>query len=209
MRLLSPDSRFFQAVSKAADLVLVNLMVVLLSLPVVTAGAAVAGSYRSVTEMVTDSGSHPVRTMLIGFKQTFVRATAVWSGFLGLAVLLWWEWSVAGRLANPLLARGWQVLVLLVGLLTAITMLWYLPLVSSSDKGVLPLLKASLLAAIRYLPRTAMGLWFFLTGPILVVLSPAAAPAALVFALLVGPALCCYLFAVMIHTVRERVAQAA
>ena len=55
-KLFNLDSPVMQGLSKVADLIVLNLMTVLCSLPVITAGAARAALYDAVTRMLQDEG---------------------------------------------------------------------------------------------------------------------------------------------------------
>ena len=56
-KFFNPDAPFMQGLGKVADLILLNILTVLLSIPIVTAGAAVTALYDAIWRILRDEGS--------------------------------------------------------------------------------------------------------------------------------------------------------
>lgn len=80
---LSPESPVIRLVGKYADLMGLNLLWLLCSLPVVTIGASTTALLQAVTAVREDAGK-PTRIFFAAFRGKFRKATAVW--LLALAV---------------------------------------------------------------------------------------------------------------------------
>ena len=85
--LFNLDNPFMQFLSRVADLMLLNVMLILLSLPVFTAGAALAALHRVCQNMVFETDSGVFRPFLRAFRDNFRQATLVWLAELVVTVL--------------------------------------------------------------------------------------------------------------------------
>lgn len=87
-RLFSLDGPLMGLLSDLADLVVLNLLWLLCSLPVVTAGAATAALYRCTLNMVRGRGARGWRAYFAAFQENFFQGTLTWLILLtALAVL--------------------------------------------------------------------------------------------------------------------------
>ena len=147
--LFNPEAPLMQGLGKIADMMVLNVLTVLLSLPVVTAGAATAALYDATWRILQDEGS-VYGAYFRAFKSNFKQATVLWlltlaSGALLLFCLLFY------------LNNSMQVLVVLASLillLWSITEAWIFPLQSRFENPVRITLKNAIYCAIGYLPRS-------------------------------------------------------
>ena len=207
MKGLPSDSRFYQALGMAIDLVVLNLAMVVTGLPVVTGGAALVAGLLVCLRMVRGDAVRPIRDFLAAFGRAFLPATLVWLAGLGLAGLLAWEWVVAGRLVSPVAAAVARGLVLLGGLLLGLAGGWVWPLLARralQDEPigvaeVVPLLQTALLAGLKHLPRSLAALLVVLVPPLLGLVSAEIGARMLLWFALIGCGLAAYLVVLLLH----------
>ncbi len=207
MKGLPSDSRFYQALGMAIDLVVLNLAMVVTGLPVVTGGAALVAGLLVCLRMVRGDAVRPIRDFLAAFGRAFLPATLVWLAGLGLAGLLAWEWVVAGRLVSPVAAAVTRGLVLLGGLLLGLAGVWFWPLLARralQDEPigvaeVVPLLQTALLAGLKHLPRSLAALLVVLVPPLLGLVSAEIGARMLLWFALIGCGLAAYLVVLLLH----------
>ena len=207
MKGLPSDSRFYQALGMAIDLVVLNLAMVVTGLPVVTGGAALVAGLLVCLRMVRGDAVRPIRDFLAAFGRAFLPATLVWLAGLGWAGLLAWEWVVAGRLVSPVAAAVTRGLVLLGGLLLGLAGVWFWPLLARralQDEPigvaeVVPLLQTALLAGLKHLPRSLAALLVVLVPPLLGLVSAEIGARMLLWFALIGCGLAAYLVVLLLH----------
>ena len=207
MKGLPSDSRFYQALGMAIDLVVLNLAMVVTGLPVVTGGAALVAGLLVCLRMVSGDAVRPIRDFLAAFGRAFLPATLVWLAGLGLAGLLAWEWVVAGRLVSPVAAAVTRGLVLLGGLLLGLAGVWFWPLLARralQDEPigvaeVVPLRQTALLAGLKHLPRSLAALLVVLVPPLLGLVSAEIGARMLLWFALIGCGLAAYLVVLLLH----------
>ncbi|MCD7859741.1 MAG: YesL family protein [Firmicutes bacterium] len=76
-----------QLLSKVFDLILLNLLTIVCSLPIITIGASLSGLCYSVNHMIEGEG-YPLRDYFKAFASNFRQATALWLIWLAAAVLI-------------------------------------------------------------------------------------------------------------------------
>ena len=85
--LFSYDNKFMQVLMTLGDLIILNFLFLICSIPVVTMGAAQAGLYtavRTITDKNDDTA--PAKAFFRGFKSGFLKITLVWIVFLAVII---------------------------------------------------------------------------------------------------------------------------
>ena len=153
VKLFSPDSKFMRFMSVLGDLMLLNFIFLLCSVPVVTIGASITALYTVVFRMVREKDSRSVVVQFFrSFRQNFRRATLLWLLLLpagGVLALDLWLFSVVTGVM-----RWLSILFLLLLVLVLFTAGYAFPLLSQFENGVKGTLKNALFLSLAYLPRT-------------------------------------------------------
>lgn len=92
MSILSPDSEFMIAVSKIADYIMVNLLCVLFSIPIVTAGAAMSAKFYVAMKLERGEEPQVCKAFFKAFRQNFKQATLIWVVVLAISAVIAWDW---------------------------------------------------------------------------------------------------------------------
>lgn len=91
--MFNPDSRFMSAFTLMADIVILNMLMILSSLPIVTGGAAVRAANVVVGDMIQGRGSRYALQYLREFRTQTRPATLWWLVLLvAAAVLVYEQW---------------------------------------------------------------------------------------------------------------------
>jgi len=195
---LSPDSKLYNGLVTVADTIIINVLLVIASLPVVTAGAAVTGAHRALLLMMRDEGSSPARAFWKGFTGSFWRATTAWLAILALFAAAAWEIWAIGRM--DLGAAGAAVIVVaIIGiLLVAGFAVWFFPALTAIAAPFSVVVRDAGLLSIGFLPRTLACLALVAAQPVILYVSIDTL-GVLVFAnLVILPAAILYLQALMV-----------
>ena len=153
-QLFSPDSKFMLAMSRACDLMLLNLLFLLCCIPVFTIGAAVTALYTVCFRFNTEREETPVKSFFAAFRSNFKQATVLWLIFLlcgGTAlfnILLFSALSGVIRYARILFAVLFVIVLLTAG--------YAFPLLSQFSNGNRSTVKNALILSIGYLPRSLL-----------------------------------------------------
>lgn len=153
-QLFNLDSPLMQGLSKAADLIILNLLAVFCSIPIVTIGASAAALYYAVGIMQDDRG-HLVRSFFQAFKSNFKQATALWLIMLAVGLLLafsLWFYLQVDLTFGAVLA----VIFIVLLVLWCMAISWVFPLQAKFVNTVRSTLRNAVLCALGYLPRSIL-----------------------------------------------------
>ncbi|WP_182169927.1 DUF624 domain-containing protein [Flaviflexus equikiangi] len=155
---LAPDSKFYNGLVSVTDTIIVNVLLLIFSLPVVTAGAALAGAHAALLKQVREEGSSPAKAFWTGFRTSFARATIVWLLILLAFLVSAWEIWAIRRMDLGAAGTAATVVALTGVVLVVCFAIWFFPLISQSEKPLADVAKRSAILAIGYLPRTLVCL---------------------------------------------------
>lgn len=94
MNWLAPDSKFMRAWGNLVDGVLVNLLMLVTSIPIFTIGAALAAGQSASRKASEGEGKGVTANYFKAFKSNFAKATLLWLPFLGVLIGLIYSWIV-------------------------------------------------------------------------------------------------------------------
>ena len=78
MQFLKPDSSLMQFLGKVADLMLLNVLLLLCSIPMVTAGAALTAACKVTQDMVLQDDRGIIKRFFATFRNEFKQSTGLW-----------------------------------------------------------------------------------------------------------------------------------
>lgn len=154
MALLSMDSKFMKFMDQFVDLVLLNLLWLVFSLPLVTVGAATAAASSLILRELDGESVPLVRAFWREFKRHFRRATQVWLLNVVALYALYLDAQLLGATDDPplLLLTASVVSFLFV----AMAFLYAYPLTARYDAPVFKTLQNSVQLCFRYWGRTLL-----------------------------------------------------
>ena len=160
MKLFDPESPMMIALGKLADVIICNILFVLFSLPVITAGASLAALYTCMQRLVEDDERDEgliFQTFWWAFKDNFRQGTLLWliclAAMLFLGAYYWITQSMAGSLG-----RMYQVTFFLLVLLFLFGFLYVFPLQARYRNSVRNTLRNAWLMSVAALPWTLLAL---------------------------------------------------
>lgn len=155
-KLFRMDSPLMRFLTKIADLMVLNILCCVTSIPLITIGASWTALYSVTLKMVRDEEGSVSRSYFRSFRQNFRQATLLWLGVLVVLALLVLDIRVlngmAGGTAPGLLRVGVEILTLL-----GIMVLQYLfPSLARFEASLADTLKNACMMALAHLPKTAL-----------------------------------------------------
>lgn len=169
------DSKFMTFMNRLADLMLLNVIYIICSIPVITIGASTTALYYVTLKMVKNEESYIFRSFLKSFKLNFKQATAIWVFILAAGILLFIDIKIVLRMDGIIGKVLFSCLGVVVFILLFINA-YVFPLLSRFENTIRQTIKNALFMSIRHLPLTflilfitavpmGVGLYFFETIP--------------------------------------------
>ena len=157
MKLFSYDSKFSQIMLKLCCGCYLNLLWLVCSLPVFTAGAATAALYDVTLRLAREEEPPLTARFFKAFRENFRQATILWLILLGIGVLLGADGyilyhlykSTAG-MVSVICTLG-LALIIVAAIAYVIVLIYVFPLVASVKNTNFAMLKNALLIGIHYL----------------------------------------------------------
>ena len=157
MRLFSYDSKFSQIMLKLCYGCYLNLLWMVCSLPVFTAGAATAALY-DVTLRIAREEDPPLTTRFFrAFRENFRQATVLWLILLGVGALLGADAYILYHLYKSTVGMVSVIctlglaLIIVAAIAYVIVLIYVFPLIASVKNTSFAMLKNALLIGIHYL----------------------------------------------------------
>lgn len=188
-KLFDMDNPVMQALSTAADLLVLNMLTLLCCLPVVTAGAAWAALHDVTHKIVLHEETYPYRMYLPAFRANLKKGIPLGLIFLGAAVVVALNYLAASSTLPP-----FRFLSAAVGLLLLAIGNYAFALTARFENTVGGTLKNAARLAIGWFPRT-LGMVVFETAVYLTAIHFYAIGVPLLF--LFGFSIPCYVCALL------------
>lgn len=208
-RLFDMDSPLARFLGRVGDLIVLNVLFLVCSLPLVTAGASLTAMIRVIQGMQNGDEPGLFKTFFRAFRQNFLQATAVWLLLAALLAAAVYNFLLIAASFTGALAMGLQVLT---GALAAVILFaagYVFPLIARYENSLSQHLVNALLLAVGRLPRTlcvaalnvlpAALAWFF----------PRAFFYSVVIWVLIGFAVLCYLDCLLLRPVLQQLEHSA
>ena len=186
VNFLNLDSPVMRVVSRVADLIILNWLFILCSLPVVTAGASLTALHKVILQMFRGEEGPLIRGFLAAFRDNFRKATAMWLLLLALAAVLVVDLLVGGRILPQPLWMAVLASMVLLAVLGLMVLLYAFPLQARYENPVGRTLKNAVLLAILHLPETLLMAAIYLAVPVAVYSFPNTLPAVALLSLFLG-----------------------
>lgn len=180
--ILNLDGKLYRSFSLAADLVILNLLVVLSSLPVVTAGMALCAAYKVVFQMVHCQAPMVGQEFIKSIREQLIVPTVGWFIAVGATILT----AVNFRVLNLYEHHSAHMLSgfsegmftvfrgLMLGALLVIysVSMWFFPIAGLRTGTALEVIRDSFIHAFRHVVRTLGALALVITPIVVALISP-------------------------------------
>ncbi len=156
--IFSMEGPVFEALSKLADIMILNILFIVCCIPVVTIGASLTAMSYVTLKMKDGSEGYIWRSFFKAFKENFRQSTLIWLILLAVAAVLGLDMLFLRQLS----AQGgtsWLIMRYLVaagGLIWIVVVLYVFPLQARFYNSIMNTLRNSLLMAAANAPRTVL-----------------------------------------------------
>lgn len=196
-----PVSRLLSALF---DLVMINLLLIVCSLPLFTAGAAACGAFMAVRSVLQDGRSSAVGTFFSGFRENFCQAAYLSLGSIVVTAALF-SYYLLLRLYFE--GTAYTVLLVVLGLVAFVflaVLAYAVPLITRYRNSLREHLHNALILSVLNLPRTVVMVFLHALPFILFFLIPVAFVYTLLFWLLLGMSFALLVDALLLRDVFDR-----
>ncbi len=199
-KFFSVDSPFYRFASRLSDILILNLLWILCSIPIVTIGAATTAMYYVNLKMVKDEEVYIVRSFFKAFKDNLKQSTIMWLIFLFAGGVLVTDYYYLFQIATKsnIILKGITVLATILYLFS---ILYAFVLQARYENPIKRTIFNSIIISIRYFKRTLIiiGLLAVITFIGLYTTTT------LIFAILFGVGILCYVVSSYVLKIFEEI----
>lgn len=149
--MFSMDSPLMNVLTKVADLILINIMFLVVSIPIVTIGAGYTAMYSVCMKLVKDEEGSVTKQFLKAFKENFKQATIMWVPMLVIAAGLIIDYIVVKRGASP---KSFETIIYVLAAIWAILFINIFPLIAKFENSILNTIRNALVVAFVHIVKT-------------------------------------------------------
>jgi uncharacterized membrane protein YesL len=149
--LFNPNNIFFKFMGRISDLMILNFLWIVFSIPIVTIGASTTALYNTTLKLVDETEGYMLTNYFNSFKQNFKKATTIWIGelfiicIIGVNLVFWIQFkSIVGYVAVGIL--------IFITFLFLLTTVYLFPILSSFNRTIKDIVKKACILSLRYLP---------------------------------------------------------
>lgn len=152
----STEGKLYGSLNLLTDLVLLNIVWILTSIPVVTIGASSTALWSVVIKMLRKEDPSVIREFFIAFRKNFKEATLIWLGVMGLGALAIASLAVCGSVEA---LRGMRLVLMITFALFAGIVQYLFPMIAVFRNPYQKTIKNAVILAVAHLPQTILMLF--------------------------------------------------
>ena len=152
MNLFNLDGPFFRFGNILADIMILSLLWLILSLPIITIGASTTALFYVTTRRISDRESYLIKDYFKSFKENFKKATILWIMQLAMGTLLVTNmFMLPNDLFDPLITSILFPIQIILLIELFIVSIYIFPLTARFDMKILQTIKSAFFMANRHL----------------------------------------------------------
>lgn len=153
--LFNFDNPFFRTINKLVDVVWLNIIFVVFSLPVFTIGASVTAMMSVTMKMARDKEGYMWQGFWKAFKQNFKQSTIIWLLVILVSVVLGTDIYFFSNVEASY-GKLLQALMMALSFIALCTVAYVFPLQAQFENTIKQTVKNAFFMAIRHLPWTIL-----------------------------------------------------
>lgn len=154
-KLFDIDSPVMRFLSRVADMVILNLLVMVCCIPIITVGAAYTAMHYVLLKMVRDEEGYLIRGFFKSFVQNFKQATLMWILMLIIVVVFVGDWLIFSY-SGVAFPRPLIIGVIAISVIVLMVAVYVFPLLARFDNSIKNTVHNAALLAFANLPRTIL-----------------------------------------------------
>lgn len=182
MKLFDFDSPLMRGLGKVADLLLLNMLVLLCCIPIVTVGASLTGLHYMALKMARDEECYIARGFFKSFKQNFKQATLIWLLMLFVIAVLVVDFLIMGN-SSIEFSGVIRVIITVFAVMVFFTFMYIFPMLAKFENTILRTVQNAFLTSILQFPKTVLMVIIYMLPVVVLVFFPQIVPLAFFFGL--------------------------
>lgn len=155
--MFSMDSPLMTFLTKVADLMIINILFIVFSIPIFTIGASFSAMYYVTLKLVRNEEGYVSKQFVKGFKDSFKQATIIWIVMLMIAAGLIYDVYVVMTGGSP---EAFKIVIIVLGAIWSVFFINVFPLMAKFENGLLDTIKNAFVVGLTHLVKTVLMIVF-------------------------------------------------
>lgn len=147
------DNPVFRVLGRLADLMILNLLFIVCSIPIVTIGASLTALHYVTLKMAENEEGYIVKPFFKSFKENFRQSTCIWLILLAIGLLLGADFYIMSY-ASGSVANFFRIFLTVTVIVYAMELIYVFPVQARFYNKIRLTMKNALIMAIADFPRT-------------------------------------------------------
>ncbi len=153
--LFNMDNPVFRFLSRLADLMILNIIFLIFSLPIVTIGASSTALYYVALKIAANEEGYIFRSFWKSFRENFRQATIIWLIVLGVFLVLGLDFTIMNNMTGSLVT-AFRVLIPAGAILFFFFLLYVFPTLARFSNSIANTARNAFIMSIAHLPWTLL-----------------------------------------------------
>lgn len=149
----NPDNPVTKFLSLMCDLIMLNILFILTSIPIVTIGCSISSLYNITLKIIRKEHPYIIKSYFKAFKENFKQATIIWIPSAILLTFFFTEIQIIYTVIDPVYTNL-QIPVLIMMFAVISVLIYAFPMLSLYNNSIKQILKNSVLLSIGNIPTT-------------------------------------------------------
>ena len=159
-KLFDLDSPIMRFLSRMADMIILNILMMICCIPIITVGAAYTAMHYVLLKMVRDEEGYLIRGFFKSFVQNFKQATLIWLLMLAVIMVFVGDWLIF-RASADTFPKALFIGVAAISIIVLMVAVYVFPLLARFDNSIKNTVHNAALLALGNLPRTLLMLMIY------------------------------------------------
>lgn len=148
------DSKFWEILEEITDIVILNFLFIIFSIPIITIGASSSALYTVSLKKTNEENISVFKEFMRSFKSNFKISTLAWIFTIILASMLFLDFYISNLISIKFIGLVLKFISTLVSILLIFNITYLFPMISKFDNTLKNTIINSTIISIQYLPYT-------------------------------------------------------
>ena len=153
------DNRIIRILTTLCDFLILNILWLVCSVPVITAGASTTALYSVMFKIIKKEEGYIIKSFLKAFRQKFKKSTIIWLLLIGTGCIVGYDWYIA---VTYIKLNRQIINILVAGIIIFLLWGWIFvfPLIACFENTIKNMIKNAFLIPISQLPYAVIIILF-------------------------------------------------
>ena len=159
-RFFDLDSPLMRTLNRVADLMILNLVMIVCCIPIITIGASVTAMHYVILKMVRGEEGYLIKGFFKSFAANFKQATVIWL-LMMVVIAVYVGDALIFSFSGMAFPKPLVIAVVAVGVILYLISMYVFPLLARFENSIRNTLKNAALMAVGNLPKTLLMAVFY------------------------------------------------